>query len=373
MTLTLSDIPALRLYFQFLTRTTRPSEPSALVSAMGALQAQDADMAHWAIGVRLPTSTKATVEASLASGSLVRTHVMRPTWHILAGDDVRWMQALTGKYIKAAFASHSRTHGLNAALYARANDAIAKTLEGGNHHTRNELMQALNRQGIETDSSRAVLFMMNAETDALVCNGTPRGKDQTYALLDEKVPQKVEWSSREEALSVLAERYFTSHAPATLQDFHWWSGLPMPEARLALKSIAEKLQQCELEGKTYWMPKTIEMKELLANKTGKKQENNTLFLLPAFDEYCVSYKDRRAVFEPRFQSEVITKNGIFKPMIVANGCVIGVWKRTVRKNTVIVEPRFFEPKSSLSAVEMAEALAAVGQFQELSVVYALPT
>ncbi len=369
MTFTLADIPALRLHFQYLTQQNIPQSPSMLASAMGALQAQDADMVHWAIGVRLPATTKASVEAALESGALVRTHVMRPTWHIVAGEDVRWMQALTGKHIKAAFASHERTHSMDAALYARANDAIVKALEGGKHLTREEVMQSLEQQGIATNSSRAVLFMMNAETDAIVCNGTPRGNNQTYALLDEKVPHKGVTFSREEALSVLAERYFLSHAPATLQDFHWWSGLPMPDARVGLKSISEKLHQCDIEGKTYWMPNNVEIQQLLSNFTEPKRGKNILFL-PAFDEYCVSYKDRTAVFEARFHSEAITKNGIFKPMIVVNGRVVGVWKRTARKNTLVIEPHFFEAKSSLSAADMAESLVAFERFQGLSVVLA---
>lgn len=372
--MTLADIPALRLHFQYLTERNTPITAQTLVSAMGAIQAQDADMVKWAMGVRLRTITKTMVEEALQSGALVRTHVLRPTWHIVAAGDVRWMQALTGKHIKGSFASHEREHGIEAALYARVNDVIAKALEGGNHLTREEVMQVLEQHGIETNSSRAALFMMNAETDAIVCNGTPRGKELTYALLDEKVPPQSNVFTREESLSMLAERYFTSHAPATVQDFHWWSGLPMPDARLGLNSIAETLQSCEVEGKTYWMPKGISLKELSENTPNnvskKKQANAALLLLPAFDEYCVSYKDRSAVFEPRFHGEAITSNGIFKPIIVANGRVVGIWKRTVRKNTIVIEPHFFDPKTAFQTEDLRGAVEAFGRFQEISTVIA---
>ncbi|MFN0016024.1 MAG: winged helix DNA-binding domain-containing protein [Saprospiraceae bacterium] len=324
------SIPALRLQNHKITVNDLPT-PQAVVAHLGAVQAQDYPMAKWAIGARLPTATGATIEAALDTGALVRTHVLRPTWHIVPGHDVRWMLALTGKHIRAAAAARARDLGLDSAICTKANDLIVKALEGGKHLTREEVMQALERGGVATNSSRAVHFMMNAETDAIVCNGVARDKEQTYTLLDEKVPQGA-MLSREEALSTLASRFFSSHAPAMLADFHWWSGLPMPDARAGLESIKKNLQSFEWEGKTYW----------LGEDTARDTGGSSVFFLPAFDEYTVSYKDRSAVFEPRWQPEVITSNGIFRPIIVVDGKVVGLWKRTVQKNKVVLEPSFFE-------------------------------
>lgn len=340
-------IPALRLHNQKITANDLPT-PESVVAHLGAVQAQDFPMSKLAVGLRLPGATDADIEAALNAGILVRTHVLRPTWHLVSGLDVRWMLALTGKHIKAASASRDRDLGLDAGLYARANDLIARALEGGKHLTRSELMQALEDGGIPTDSSRAVHFMMNAETDALVCNGVPRGKELTYALLDEKVsPGPV--LSREESISTLAMRYFSSHAPATLADFHWWSGLPMPDARAGLESIKKHLHPFDWEGKTYWYGDTTPL-----------QSVETVFFLPAFDEYTVSYKDRSAVFEPRWHKEAITANGIFKPIIVVNGQVTGIWKRSIKKNKLLIEPTFFD--GAVPTVSLEKAVQRLGEF-----------
>ena len=344
-------IPTLRLFNQKIS-TNHFDTPQALITHLGAVQAQDYPMSKWAFGVRLPNATDASIEAALDTGELVRTHVLRPTWHIVSGQDVRWMLALTGKHIKATAASRDRELGIDAALYRRTNDLIAKALEGGKHLTREEVMQELEKGGVATNSSLAVHFMMNAELDGIVCNGVMKGKKQTYALLDEKVKPGLVLN-RAEALANLAGRYFNSHAPATLPDFQWWSGLPMPDARAGLESIKSQLHSFQLEGKTYFMGES--------NQLAAAPEPS-VFFLPAFDEYTVSYKDRSTVFDPQWHRNAITSNGIFKPIIVRNGQVIGIWKRTVQKNKVVVEVEFFDPADALEHGVMEKAVAGFGRF-----------
>lgn len=350
-------IPTQRLINQKIS-TNHFDNPRDLITHLGAVQAQDYPMSKWALGVRLPNATDASIEAALDAGELVRTHVLRPTWHMVSGQDVRWMLALTGKHIKASAASRDRELGIDAALYLRTNDLIANALEGGKHLTREEVMEEIEKGGVPTDSSRAVHFMMNAEVDGIVCNGVMRGKKQTYALLDEKVKPGLVLS-REEALANLAGRYFTSHAPATLQDFQWWSGLPMSEARIGLESIKSRLESFESGGKTYFMGE---------NAQHAATPETSVFFLPAFDEYTVSYKDRSTVFDPRWHKNAITSNGIFKPIIVRDGLVIGIWKRTVQKNKVVVEVEFFDPKDALEQGVMEKAVAGFGSFLGLEVV-----
>jgi hypothetical protein len=350
------NIPALRLANQNI-RERHFNDTKKLVAHMGALQAQDFPMSRWAIGLRVPDVTDMDVEMSLRSGDLVRTHIMRPTWHIVAGQDVRWIMALTSKNIKAAFAPHNKAHNIDPSMYTRANDLIIKALESDNHLTRAEVVAFLEQNGLQSASSIDSLLMMNAEIEALICNGIPRGKEQTYALLDEKVPEKGPVYSREEALCELAKRYFTSHAPATLADFHWWSGLSMPDARMGLESIKSGLKRFDVEGKTYFV-----QEELLDAKS-----DESLFLLPAFDEYCVSYKDRSAVFAPEWHGQAITNNGIFKPIIVVNGRVEGIWKRTMQKNKVIVEMTFFSTNFKADEEKLAAELAKLERFWGLAV------
>lgn len=350
-------IPTLRLFNQKISNNHFET-PQALITYLGAVQAQDYSMSKWAFGVRLPNSTDASIEAALDAGELVRTHVLRPTWHIVSGQDVRWMLALTSKYIKASAAIRDRDLGIDSALYTRTNDLIAKALEGGKHLTREEIMQELEKGGVETNSSRAVHFMMNAEQDGIVCNGIMKGKKQTYALLDEKVKPGLVLS-REEALANLAGRYFSSHAPATLPDFQWWSGLPMSEARVGLESIKGQLSSFQVEGKIYFMGETPQL---------ATAPESTVIFLPAFDEYTVSYKDRSTVFDPQWHRNAITSNGIFKPIIVRDGLVIGIWKRTVQKNKVVVEVEFFDPADALERGVMEKAVAGFGRFLRLEVI-----
>jgi hypothetical protein len=360
------NIPNARLANQHIN-ASQFNDPQSLVAYMGAIQAQDFSMARWAIGLRIPGATDAAIEQALNTGQLVRTHILRPTWHIVAAQDVRWMMALTGKSIKAASASRDRELGIDTALYARTNDLICKALAGNNHLTRAEIMQFLEQNGVKTDPSRAVHFMAYAETDALICNGIPRGKEQTYALLDEKVPDKGLVLTREESLAELAKRYFTSHGPATLPDFQWWSGLSMTDARAGLASIRSELETVELGGKTYFFnPNALNIQNATIN-IGSGEEVDSLFLLPAFDEYCVSYKHRTDVFATEWQGHAITSNGIFKPIIVVNGNVEGLWKRTVQKNKVVIEPQFFNPNAVVLEAKLATEAARFGQFLALPI------
>lgn len=350
-------IPALRLLNQKIHHNSFHT-PEALVTHLGAVQAQDYPMSKWALGLRLGNTNDAAVEAALDAGNLVRTHVLRATWHIVSGQDVRWMLALSGKHIKASAAARDRDLGIDAALYTRTNDLIARALEGGKHLTREEVMQEIEKGGVPTDSSRAVHFMMHAEVDGIVCNGIMRGKQHTYALLDEKV-KPGPMLSREEALTALAERYFSSHAPATLADFHWWSGLPMPDARKGLESIKSRLHSFEHAGQMYFMAQPLD--PTMPNQA-------SVLFLPAFDEYTVSYKDRSTVFDPQWHKTAITSNGIFKPIIVVNGLVVGIWKRTIQKNKVLVETEFFHTNDALPPEVMQKALQGFGEFLGLEVV-----
>jgi len=349
------NLPLVRLSQQKVI-TNHFSNPQVAVGYMGAIQAQDFEMSKWAIGLRTSQSTNGTIMDALDNGSLVRTHVLRPTWHIVSGQDVRWMIALTGKNIKAISATYARGLGIDATLYNQANDLIIRALEGGKNLTRKEIMSEIEKGGIKMDSSRAVIFMMNAETDAIVCNGTMKGKEHTYALLDEKVPKGL-ILSREEALATLAQRYFSSHAPATIQDFQWWSGLSMTDARAGLQSIMNELGEVEIGGRKYFYSKNIEY----------LPSEKSVLLLPAFDEYCVSYKDRSEIFDLQWHKQAITNNGIFKPIVVINGKVEGIWKRTIQKKQVLIEPTFFNPQIKVDIDKLNYAAQQFGDFVGLPV------
>ena len=323
-----SDIAQARLFNQQIAASdfTKPEE---IVRWFGAMQAQDYPSAKWAIGLRIPVPTEETIEKAVSDGKILRTHLMRPTWHFVAAEDVRWLIKLSAPQLRSTSAGTMRSFGLDAETCNRANDLIAKMLEGGRHLTRAEIMSELKNFGIDSDNYRAAYLMFAAEIEGLVCNGKTRGKEQTYALLGERVPQTREFS-RDEAIAELTRRYFTSHAPATLKDFIWWSGLPASDARKGLEM--NNLASMEIEGQTYYLPKDFAIPATITD---------SLHLLPAFDEYMVAYKDRRAALDADRTKEAITGNGIFKPIIVVNGKIRGIWKRAVKKDSVVIEKTVF--------------------------------
>lgn len=343
-----ASIAALRLYNQHI-RQQSLTTPSSIVAWLGAVQAQDYHNAKWAVGLRLVNGTDALVEQAMHAGDIIRTHVLRPTWHFVAPADLRWMLQLSAPQIKTQAGSRQRELGLDAETLRKSTDTIARTLEGGKHLTREELFQALEQAGIAVDAHRIVHFMMQAELDAVVCSGARRGKEQTYALLDERVAP-APMPAREEQLARLARRYFFSHAPATLQDFTWWSGLKAGDAREALGMIQSELKSFPLNQLTYWMPKENEL---------PKSAGKSAFLLPAFDEFLISYKERGASLDPVHAPKAMTVNGIFKPIVVVNGRVAGIWTKSEKRQSMDVQPELF---AGLSAEETSAIKRAAEHF-----------
>lgn len=334
------------------------STPAGIVGRMGAMQAQDYAMARWAVGVRLPGATDHQVEQAIDDASIIRTHILRPTWHLVSAADIRWMLALSGPHVKAKAASSNRQLGLDAAVFSQCNKIIRKCLEGGNQLTRAELMTELMKAGIATDNTRSAHIMFMAELDALVCNGARREKQFTYALLDERVaPGKP--VPREEALAMLTERYFTGHGPATVRDFAWWSGLPVQDIKTTLAGMGSIIGSENYGDQTYYY--SLESPEI-------PSPARPVYLLPAFDEYLVSYQDRSAPLSPAFFREVFTINGIFKPAIVLNGKIAGTWSRSLTKDTVTIRLSPFREFSQTARQGIASAAARFGRFLGMKLV-----
>lgn len=352
----LSTIKALRLLNQQLV-DPQFNSPKELVAHFGAMQAQDYNMAKWALGARIPGSTDNSIEQAINDASIIRTHILRPTWHFVSADDLRWMMELTAPHIKTAINFYNKQLGLNDAIFKKSNAIIQKALTGGKHLTRVELVSELTKAGIETNDLRASHIMFTAEIDLIVCNGPIRDKKFTYALVDERVP-KSKSIKREEALAELAKRYFTSHGPATLADFSWWSGLSVTNAKAALNLIKHTMLSEIVAETTYWFFNTSKI----------EIDSRTVNFLPAYDEFLISYKDRSASLNAVFTKEAMTMNGIFKPIIVFNGDVIGIWKRLIKKDKIVVEPVFFKSVSQLQRKKLLSNLNLYGRFLNKSII-----
>ena len=329
------DIALSRLVNQQIA-TSKFSSLKEIAGWMGALQAQDFAMSKWAFGVRLPWSTEKTVNEAVSSGEIIRTHLLRPTWHFVSADNIRWMLELTASRIRASMKSRHRELELDDQLLSKCNSLIYKWLNGKSL-TREELLSSFKNAGIRVDNNRASHILAWSELSSVICSGATDGKKHTYALLDDRVPGK-STLSREEALAKLAEIYFRSHGPATIKDFEWWSGLTSAEARKALESVRSELSTLTVDSYKYWFREYFDIPE----------NNQSAFLLPAYDEFIISYIDRSASLEIRNHRRAVSENGLFRPVIVSGGKVVGLWKRTIKKETGIVETEFFQkPKRNL--------------------------
>lgn len=335
----------LRLAHQFLT-TPGPRTGAAVVAALGAVQAQDFSGAKWAIAQRARVDTDADVEREYAEGRVLRTHVLRPTWHFVAPRDLRWMLALTGPRVSARMAPYNRTLDLGPAEFRRCNDAIARALEGGHHLTRAELARALEGARVGAVSGpRLGHVMMQAELDAVVCSGPRRGKDFTYALLDERVPAMPPLDG-DEALLELTRRYFTTHGPATPQDFAWWSGLAVAEARRGIEIAGRALERVIIGSRNYWM----------SARAGATPRAACVHLLPNYDEYFIAFKDRSAIAQRLGDARLVVGGYASLPhVIIADGQLVGGWTRTIVKDTVRVHLRL---RTRVSAGERRRIVAA---------------
>lgn len=325
--------------------------PHEIVAHLGAVQAQDYEMSKWAIGARLTNSHNDLVEHALNTNTIFRTHILRPTWHLVAATDIKWMLALTGPGVLKLLNPPLKKAGIDEQVLQLCMKTIEKMLAHKTALTRTEIMDQLSLQGIRTDELKASYIMMYAEQKGIVCNGPKKDKQHTYLLLDELVPGNT-ILSREEALAKLAKKYFVSHGPVTLQDFIWWSGLGVKDARLGLEAVKHELL-CEKTGEQeYWF-------KSLQNISGKQTHT---YFLPAFDQYIIGYKDRTASLHPTHFGKVVTNNGIFKPSIIKNGEVIGTWKRSFKKDRVLIEPHFFDAGKQLNSKELSKAIQAVESF-----------
>jgi len=353
------DITRWRLRNQRLSggRFTRPEE---VVSWLGAVQAQEYADSKWALALRTRRTTETAIERALSSGTILRTHVLRPTWHLVAAADIRWMLSLTGPRVSARMAPYNRHLALDAATFRRSERAIVGALRGGVHLTRQELKTVLQRAGVRADSvQRLAHLVMQAEIDAVICSGARRGTQATYALLDERVAPAAA-RSRDDALAELTRRYFVSHGPAQIADFAWWSGLTTGDVRRGLQLIDRELDQEVVDGKTYWFRKAA------AARGGDK----TAHLLGLYDEYLIAYKDRGAALDQSRWTRMIRDP--FSAAIVVNGKVIGGWRRSVKAERMTIAVTPFTPlrRSEAAAVDAA-AHAYAGFFGvelELSIV-----
>ena len=320
-------------------------KPVDVVRWFGAVQAQDFEAAKWALALRMQSATNAAIEEAFNRGTILRTHVMRPTWHFIAREDIRWLLDLTAPRVDLRCGPGYRTAGLDNVVFKRSHKVLERALRDGKHLSRSELRRKLNESGVEAnDTVRMGHILIRAELDRVVCSGPRVGRQLTYALFDERVPP-AKMIDRDEALAKLTRLYFRSHGPATLQDFVWWSGLSTADAKRGLELTERSLEKMTTGEKVYWSLGSPETPSSI-----------TAHLLPVFDEYFVAYKDRESVFGSQDGKSTWDTLG---PAIVINGVAAGAWDKKS------VDLKFSRALKKTERAAVAQAITRYAKFMSV--------
>ena len=322
-----------------------------------ALQFQEYPVARWSVGQRAAGLTEAALDAALAAGKVVRTHVLRETWHLVAAEDVRWLLALTAPRIRQRSATMHRKLGLDGELLARTDRILAEALAGGRRLTRPELAAVLAERGVHAEGPRLAYVLMHAELGGAICSGGLQGHRHTYALLEEQVPP-APVRSRDEALGELCRRYFASHGPATVNDFTWWSSLTVADARRGLEVAGAALEASVVGGRTYW---SAPLADRLPADAPRRAH-----LLQAYDEYVVAYRESRDVVGADALAPARGARRSLHPLVV-DGRLAGRWRREVRAASLAIELELARPLDGAEEAALDAAVARHGAFVGLPV------
>jgi hypothetical protein len=359
------DVALMRLHNQRIA-LTQSEGPADVVKWLGAVQAQDYLGALWAVGLRMKNALEADIEKALADKSILRTWPMRGTLHFVPAADARWMlKLLTPRIVQGSARRMYQQLELDEATFTRSKKLLIKSLQGGRQLSRQALYRALETAGISTAANRGLHILSRLAQDGLICFGARAGKQQTFALLEEWAPSATALA-RDEALAELANRYFTSHGPATLQDFAWWTGLRIADATAALGMIQSQFIQENIDGKSYIFSPSM---------PAVKNRTPVVHLLPAFDEYTVAYKDRGAILNLANSNQWRSRYGILSPTIIVDGQVVGNWKRSFLKESIAITVDLFAEVTQRKTRAIVAAAIRYGTFLGASVVlnHSLPT
>ena len=323
------NIGNLRLHHQQVSQHLFDT-PEAVVGWMGAMQGQGYSGVKWSIGLRLPNATDNQIEQAILDKRIVRTWFLRDTLHIVAARDLHWMLRIVSEKLKRGNGARHRELELDSAVFAQSNDILANAVQGDTVQTRDELFALLNQQGIVTTGQRGIHILHQATLEGILCQGVMQGKNATFYAMDtlkdhdRNVPI-------DEALALLAQRYFSSHGPATLADLCRWAGITKREGTVGFEAV-----------RSQFVVEKINTSDFIFSDTNTATPS--VYLLSDFDEFILGYGDRSHVLiDPSHLQRIVPGgNGVFYPTVVADGRVVGTWKRLPKKNAIVIEITPFE-------------------------------
>jgi hypothetical protein len=315
-----------------------------------AMQAQDVGSGMWSVGVRTG-ATRADVEAAIAARRVTRSWPMRGTLHLMATEDVRWMCRLLNERVVATSRRVFEAEGLTEAVVGRAREVLVGALAGGVALSRPNAVALLEANGVDPSGQRAYHLIGRFCQEGLLCQGPAEGRQPTFVLIDEWVPES--WTpGREEAMAALTTRYVASHGPVTERDLAGWCHQTLTFAREAVALAGDAVTTETIGGQAY----------LVAADRPEPPAGTPVRLLPGFDEYVLGYKDRSAILTPEEELRVVPgKNGMFLGTVVVGGLVVGTWNRRTRAERTVVTVTPFGSLSATRRRELERAAAAYGR------------
>ncbi|MGR2751733.1 winged helix DNA-binding domain-containing protein [Agromyces arachidis] len=330
----------------------------AVVERLGAVQAQDLPAARWALGSRMAVPDAQAVDAAIESRRIVRSWPMRGTLHLLPSRMLRPVLGLTAARVLAAARTRRARLGLGDAEYRIARDTAEGLLEGGGSASRDELAAAWQAAGLRMEGQRTYHLIWWLALDAVLCCGPVEGRAQRFALLDDWAPAMPdEPRDRDETLGSLFAAYVAGHGPATIADFAWWSGLTKGDARAALGAASGEVERFPGDEDRYVSAGSVD---------AAAARPHGALALAAFDEYFLGYADRSPVCDPRYAGQVIPGgNGVFQPLLVLDGRVVGTWGRAGTPARPRVRLDWFEAMPASASGRFARPIRSWARFHGL--------
>jgi hypothetical protein len=322
--------------------------PVDVVRHLTAVQAQEFPYAKWSVAQRTKDVDDAGIQLLIDEGAILRTHLLRPTWHFVVSEDIRWMLELTGPRVHALNAYMYRQLDVDSKLLAKSHRLLARHLAGGAHLTRKEIGGLLEGARIDATGLRLGYFLMHAELEGLICSGASRGKQQTYALLDERAPD-AKRLDRDEALAELTRRYFRSRGPATLKDYSRWSSLKVVDCKRSLEMLDSELEHEVVGDRTYWFA---------PSSPPPKTASRVIDLVQVYDECVMSYSESRDALA----GSVLSQETAFMHAILLDGQVIGHWKRVEGRTAIEVETSFNRALDRVETKALQKAMDRYSRF-----------
>jgi hypothetical protein len=310
------------------------------------MQGQEYKAMRWAVSMRTKKPSYKAFEKAFNAGEIVRTHLLRTTWQLVAGEDLGWMLAVCRDKARAGLRGWMHTNGvdISAKEEARISGIFAEVAAGRRSVLKEEFAEALRERDIDMDEQHLSYHLRLAELSGLLCSGDLHPTKRTLALVSEKVKHPLT-PDRDEAFALLARKYFRSHGPATQEDFVWWSGLNVNDCRRAMAALGNELVSLRHQGSDFYVHRAARVRGF---------RSGGVLLIPAFDEYLIGYKSRHVVLPPEQAHRAHNQSGIFYHVVAVDGRIVGNWSPSARDGGIDL----FEEGIILPALPLARQLAA---------------